>query len=284
MIPLYEELKEIRLERGISLEDISKITKIRPDLLEKLEQGDYTIAPQPYIRAFLREYAEVIDVDPGRVIAKFDNKEARIRDVQPSQPEPSPGEPSDRPEPPDETVEAEVGTEDEPEPPDETDDEHEAVDDTEDTIEPAVPDEEPEAANLLEDEITPKDAPDTAAIESPPEKKPEETEAEAKTAETNEEKDETTAVQESGSDLFSGKEDAPADNKQNDEPPEPQPVSVIESGNENIAGDGTESVTPRQRLAIDEPDTGGKLFFFVFLVIIVVAAVVIVILNRSGMF
>ena len=41
MIPLHEELKEIRLEKGVSLEDISKITKIRPDLLEKLEEDDY---------------------------------------------------------------------------------------------------------------------------------------------------------------------------------------------------------------------------------------------------
>lgn len=80
MKPLHEELKELRLEKGVSLEDIYAVTKIRPALLEKLEEGDFTIAPEPFLRAFLREYAEAAGIDPDRVIARYENKASRIRE------------------------------------------------------------------------------------------------------------------------------------------------------------------------------------------------------------
>ncbi len=79
MKPFHEELKELRLEKGVSLEDIYMVTKIRPALFEKLEEGDFSIAPDPFLRAFLREYAEVIGIDPDRVIARYENKVASIR-------------------------------------------------------------------------------------------------------------------------------------------------------------------------------------------------------------
>src|SRR3989339_495413 len=74
MKTLHEELKEIRLTQNTSLKTIAEKTKIRLDFLEKLEEGDYTIAPMPYIRAFLREYAETVGIDPNLVIQKLDNK------------------------------------------------------------------------------------------------------------------------------------------------------------------------------------------------------------------
>jgi len=80
MKPLHEELKELRLEKGVSLEDIYAVTKIRPALLEKLEEGDFTIAPEPFLRAFLREYAEAAGIDPDRVIARYEKKTSSIRE------------------------------------------------------------------------------------------------------------------------------------------------------------------------------------------------------------
>jgi hypothetical protein len=74
MKPLHEELKELRLKKGVTLEDIYAVTKIRPALLEKLEEGDFSIAPEPFIRAFLREYAESTGIDPDRVIARYEKK------------------------------------------------------------------------------------------------------------------------------------------------------------------------------------------------------------------
>jgi hypothetical protein len=84
MKPLHEELNAIREEKNISLDYISHMTKIRINLLEKLEQGDYTFAPQPYIRAFLSEYSAVIGVDPQQVLARFTSSLSRPQDEMPS--------------------------------------------------------------------------------------------------------------------------------------------------------------------------------------------------------
>jgi len=74
MKPFHEELKALRIEKGVSLENIYNATKIRPSILEKLEEGDFTIAPEPFLHAFLREYAEVAGIDPVRVIARYENR------------------------------------------------------------------------------------------------------------------------------------------------------------------------------------------------------------------
>lgn len=74
MKPLHKELKEIRLKKGISLKEISSKTRIRLDYLEKIEAGDYSVSPLPFVRAFLREYAEVVGIDPNLVMSKFDKK------------------------------------------------------------------------------------------------------------------------------------------------------------------------------------------------------------------
>lgn len=74
MKAVHEELKEIRLKKNISLKNISEKTKIRIDFLEKLEEGDFTIAPMPYIRAFIREYAEFVGVDQNLILLRLDNK------------------------------------------------------------------------------------------------------------------------------------------------------------------------------------------------------------------
>ena len=74
MKPFHEELKEIRLEKGITLEQIHKETKINIAFLEKIENGDFSIVPKPFLRAFLREYAQIVGIDPNRVLLRFENK------------------------------------------------------------------------------------------------------------------------------------------------------------------------------------------------------------------
>lgn len=74
MKPLHEELREIRLKAGISLEEIAKKTKIRYDYLERIETGDFSMVPLPFIRAFLREYAVIVGIDPNLAMSKFDKK------------------------------------------------------------------------------------------------------------------------------------------------------------------------------------------------------------------
>jgi cytoskeletal protein RodZ len=80
MKPLHKELQDIRIEKGISLEDISRETKIRVPFLEKIEEGDFTVVPEPFMRAFLREYAETLGLSPDRVISRFEGKITTVRD------------------------------------------------------------------------------------------------------------------------------------------------------------------------------------------------------------
>lgn len=85
MKPLHEELKETRLKCEITLDEIHEKTKIRRDYLERLEEGDFSMIPMPFIRAFLREYAAIIGIDPDRVMARLDDKINTILTVEPVQ-------------------------------------------------------------------------------------------------------------------------------------------------------------------------------------------------------
>lgn len=66
-------LKEARAQRGVSLEDASLHTRIKPRYLRALE----TDAPPSafrapvYARAFLREYAEFLGLDPEPLVAEY---------------------------------------------------------------------------------------------------------------------------------------------------------------------------------------------------------------------
>ncbi len=60
MAQFYKELKELRESQEISLEEIQDRTKINFKYLEAIEQGDFKILPVPYLRLFLRAYAEEI--------------------------------------------------------------------------------------------------------------------------------------------------------------------------------------------------------------------------------
>lgn len=80
MKPLHKELKDIRMGKGITLDEIYRVTKIRVLFLEKIEEGDFSVVPEPFMRAFLREYAEAVGIDPDRVISKYEGKAATIQD------------------------------------------------------------------------------------------------------------------------------------------------------------------------------------------------------------
>jgi cytoskeletal protein RodZ len=71
MESLFDELKRAREERGIPLAQISDITRISEEYLLALERGDVKMLPQAYVRAFLREYAEVVGLSPEEVMRKY---------------------------------------------------------------------------------------------------------------------------------------------------------------------------------------------------------------------
>jgi len=65
-------LRHRREERQIDLISIAKQTKIKPSLLEALERDDVSQWPSGfYRRAFIRAYAQAIDLDPDAVVREF---------------------------------------------------------------------------------------------------------------------------------------------------------------------------------------------------------------------
>jgi hypothetical protein len=72
MDPFFHSLRQAREEKNISLQHISEATLINIRFLEAIERGDISILPQTYIRAFLREYASFIGLDPSETMKRYD--------------------------------------------------------------------------------------------------------------------------------------------------------------------------------------------------------------------
>jgi len=66
-----ELLKELRIKKGLSIEDIQEITKIRSRYIQAIEEGNLDKLPgQFYAKAFIKAYAEVVELDPA-VLAEY---------------------------------------------------------------------------------------------------------------------------------------------------------------------------------------------------------------------
>ena len=73
MAQFYKELRDLRESRGISLEEISERTKINISYLEAIESGNFSQIETPYLRLFLRAYAEEIGGDSQRSLEQLDS-------------------------------------------------------------------------------------------------------------------------------------------------------------------------------------------------------------------
>lgn len=67
-----EELKKLRLDKQVSLMDISFSTRINIKFLEAIEAGKFSVLPQAYVRAFLREYGEAIGLTADEMMLRYD--------------------------------------------------------------------------------------------------------------------------------------------------------------------------------------------------------------------
>ncbi len=56
-------LKNIRIKKGLSLDDVNQQTKIRMHILQAIEDGNYHILPAVYMRAFISDYMKFMDLD-----------------------------------------------------------------------------------------------------------------------------------------------------------------------------------------------------------------------------
>lgn len=56
----------------MSLDDLQTVTKIQKRYLQGIEDGNYSMMPGPfYVRAFIKQYAEAVDIEPEELFEQF---------------------------------------------------------------------------------------------------------------------------------------------------------------------------------------------------------------------
>ncbi len=67
-----EELKEQRESLEISVSELYEITRIDKNYLVEMEKGNFEIMPDVYMRAFIRKYADAVELDASEIIKKYE--------------------------------------------------------------------------------------------------------------------------------------------------------------------------------------------------------------------
>ncbi|KAF0995596.1 RodZ domain-containing protein [Geobacillus sp. TFV-3] len=72
MTELGKRLREAREEKNMSLDELQEMTKIQKRYLIGIEEGNYAIMPGNfYVRAFIRQYAEAVGLDPDELFEQY---------------------------------------------------------------------------------------------------------------------------------------------------------------------------------------------------------------------
>jgi cytoskeletal protein RodZ len=72
---LGQRLKQARTEKNITLEELQSVTKIQKRYLQNVEEGNFDALPGVfYARAFVKQYAEAVGLDPEMVFEEYKNE------------------------------------------------------------------------------------------------------------------------------------------------------------------------------------------------------------------
>lgn len=67
------QLRQARVDRGLTIEDVAESTKITRGTLAAIEAGDEASLPAPvYFRGFVRAFAECVGLDPRKLLQAID--------------------------------------------------------------------------------------------------------------------------------------------------------------------------------------------------------------------
>jgi len=80
MEAIGDMLREARHNKRASIEDASRATKIKPDILEQLEAGEFDkLASPTYTKGFLKIYAEYLGLDSAAVVESYLKSQGGLR-------------------------------------------------------------------------------------------------------------------------------------------------------------------------------------------------------------
>ena len=72
MEEIGQRLRDARIEKGYTLDDLQQITKIQKRYLVAIEEGNFDQLPGNfYVRAFIRQYAETVGVDGNQLLNEY---------------------------------------------------------------------------------------------------------------------------------------------------------------------------------------------------------------------
>lgn len=80
---LGKSLKHYREQKGFSIEQIQKYTKIRSKFIYAIEKGDFSLIPggDVYVRGFLKNYVEAIGLDSEKVLQQYKMLTTKTDDI-----------------------------------------------------------------------------------------------------------------------------------------------------------------------------------------------------------
>ena len=88
-------LRELRTQRGVSLEEISRSTRVLTQYLEALETDRYEALPAPvFTKGFIRAYCQALGVPPDESLAIYEGRPGGGTDVKPAAQGPRPAQPA----------------------------------------------------------------------------------------------------------------------------------------------------------------------------------------------
>ncbi|MGY3766708.1 helix-turn-helix domain-containing protein [Vagococcus vulneris] len=87
MDTIGEKLKNARIENGLTIGDLQRITKIQRRYLEALEDNDFDAIPSDYyLRTFIKQYAEVVGLNPRPLLRRVEGNSGIHEQASPSIP------------------------------------------------------------------------------------------------------------------------------------------------------------------------------------------------------
>jgi cytoskeleton protein RodZ len=71
-------LRELRTRRGVSLDEVARLTRVAPRYLIALENDAFSELPAPvFIRGFIRAYCQAMGLSPDEALGIYDGREGR---------------------------------------------------------------------------------------------------------------------------------------------------------------------------------------------------------------